>query len=90
MFEDNYGGLDNAKAFLHAKSWDIYVNEKEKLVKGGYLVGFIGLYKKKLLWEVFDDHVVEDRTGYEYIRLRGLDFNVSNQDEEEILREGSS
>ena len=27
VFEDNDGGVDDAKAFLHAKRWDIYVNE---------------------------------------------------------------
>ena len=26
VFEDNYGGVDYAKAFLHDKSRDIYVN----------------------------------------------------------------
>ena len=28
VFEDNYGGLDDNKALLHAKRRDIYVNEK--------------------------------------------------------------
>ena len=26
VFEDNDGGDDDAKAFLHANRWDIYVN----------------------------------------------------------------
>ena len=26
LFEDNDGGVDDAKALLHAKRWDIYVN----------------------------------------------------------------
>ena len=38
MFEDNDGGVDDSKELLHAKRWDIYVNEKENLVKVGYLV----------------------------------------------------
>ena len=28
VFEGNDGGVDNAKALLHAKRWYIYVNEK--------------------------------------------------------------
>ena len=28
VFEDNDGGLDDKKALLHAKRWDVYVNEK--------------------------------------------------------------
>ena len=27
VFEDNDVGVDDAKSFLHAKRWDIYVNE---------------------------------------------------------------
>ena len=27
VFKDNDGGVDYAKALLHAKRWDIYVNE---------------------------------------------------------------
>ena len=38
VFEDNDGGVDNAKVVLHANRWNIYVNKKVKLVKGGYLV----------------------------------------------------
>ena len=36
VFKENGGGVDDAKALLHAKRWDVYVNEKENLVKGGY------------------------------------------------------
>ena len=38
VFNDNYGGVVDTKALLYAKRWDIYVNEKEKIVKGGYYV----------------------------------------------------
>ena len=31
-FKDNDKGVDDAKALLHAKSWDVYVNEKDKPV----------------------------------------------------------
>ena len=58
VFEDNDGGVDNAKALLHAKRWYLYLNEKEQLVKGGYSVEVFGHDKKKFLWEVVDDHVV--------------------------------
>ena len=65
VFENNDGGVGNATAFLHAKRWDIYVNEKEKLVKGGYLVEVVGHDKKKVLWGVVGDHVVEEPTDHE-------------------------
>ena len=38
VFEDNDGGVDDKKALLHAKMWYVYVNEKENIIKGGYLV----------------------------------------------------
>ena len=82
--------IENAKALLHAKRWDIHVNEKEKLVKGGYLVEVVGHDKKKVLWKVFDSHVVENPTDHEEIGLRGFDFNVFEQKEEGVGREGSS
>ena len=36
------------------------------------------------------DHVVEERNDHEEIVLRGFDFNVYNEDEEGVVREGSS
>ena len=41
FFEDNEGGVDE-KALLHAKRWDLYLNKKESLVKGKYLVEVVG------------------------------------------------
>ena len=60
VFEDNNGGVDNKKAIINAKRWDVYTNEKEALVKGGYYVGVSGYYGKKVLWELVDNHVVEE------------------------------
>ena len=28
VFEDNDGGMEDAKELLHAKKWDVYVNKK--------------------------------------------------------------
>ena len=36
VFEDNDGGVGDQKSVLHAKRWDVYINEKEVLIKGGY------------------------------------------------------
>ena len=49
-FEDNDGGVDYTKAFLYDKRWDVYVNEKENLLKDGYLVKVVGHDKKKVIW----------------------------------------
>ena len=50
VFEDNDGGAEDTKELLDAKSWDVYVNEKEKLVKGGYLVEVFGQDRRTILW----------------------------------------
>ena len=90
VFEDNDGGVDDANALLHAKRWDVYVNAKEKLVKGGYLVEVVGHKNKKVIFELVDDHVVEEPTDHEEIGLRGFDFNLFDEYEEGVVREGSS
>ena len=89
-FEDNEGGVNDKKALLHAKYWDLYVNEKEILVKGKYSVEFVGHDKRKVLWEVVGDHLVKEPSDHEDIRLRGFDFNISDKDEEGVVREGCS
>ena len=38
FFKDNYGGVDSKKAILHAKRWDVYMNNKLYLIKCGYSV----------------------------------------------------
>ena len=50
----------------------------------------VGHDKKKVIWEVVDDHVVEDPTDHEEIGLQGFDFNYFDKDEERFFREGSS
>ena len=89
FFEDNEGGVDD-KALLHAKCWDLYLNEKESLVKGKYLVEVFGHDKKKLLWGVVGDHVLEEPCDHEDIGLRGFDFNIFYENEEGVVREGYS
>ena len=49
-------------------------------------MGVVGHDKKRVLWEVVDDHVVEEPTNHEEIGLRGFDFNVFNEDEEGVVR----
>ena len=44
-------------------------------MKGKYSVGVVGHDKNKVLWEVVDDHVVEEPSDHEDIGLRGFDFN---------------
>ena len=58
VFVENDKGMDDEKSLLHAKRWGVYVNENQKLVKGGYLVEVVGHYGQKVIWEVFDNHAI--------------------------------
>ena len=82
--------MDYKTALLHAKCWGLYVNDKEQLVKGRYLVEVVGHDKKKVLWEVVGDHVVEEPSDNKDIGLKGFDFNIFDEDEEGVVREGCS
>ena len=90
FFEDNGGGVDDKKVLLHAKRWDAYVNEKEKLIKGGYLVEVVVSDRKKVHQEVVDNHVVEEETDHDEIGLREFNFNFFDEDEKRVVREESS
>ena len=43
-----------------------------------------------MIWEVVGDHVVEEPSDHEYIILRGFDFNIFDEYEEGVVREGCS
>ena len=45
---------------------------------------------KNVLWGVVGDHVVGDPTDHGEIVLRGFDFNLFDEDEKRLGREGSS
>ena len=36
IFEVNGVGVDDKKSLLHYKIWDVFMNEKGNLIKGGY------------------------------------------------------
>ena len=59
-FDDNKVGMDDKEVVLHDKRWYVYMYEKLLLLNGGYSVEVSGSYRKKLHWEVIDDHVVEE------------------------------
>ena len=49
VFKDNGGGMGDKKELIHTKRWDVYLNEKENIIKGGYLVEFVGSDRKKVI-----------------------------------------
>ena len=45
---------------------------------------------KKVLWGVLDEHVVEEGKDHDEIGLWRFDFNLFDEDEEGVVRDGSS
>ena len=45
--------------------------------------------RKKVIWEVQDNHVLEEATDHDDIGPRGLDFNLFGIEEKGVGREGS-
>ena len=74
FFEENDGGLENQKVILHNESWDVYMNDKGALIKGEYFVEVSGSDGERVIWEVVDDHVVEEGKNHDEIGLRGIDL----------------
>ena len=50
VFEDNDGGADDNKDIVHAKRLDLYINEKEVIIKSVYYVEVVSSDGKQVLW----------------------------------------
>ena len=62
------------------------MNEKENIIKVGYLVEVSVQDGRKVIWEVVDYHVVEETTDHGEIGLRGFRFNLFGEDEKVLGR----
>ena len=78
--------MDDAKPLLHSKRWYVYANEKGNLLKGGYLVEVDGHDGKKVIWGVFNYHVIEEPRCHDEIGLRGFDLIFFEKDEKGVGR----
>ena len=57
------------------------------MFKGWYSVDVSYKYGKKIIWEVVDDHVVEEGVEIEEIGLRGFDYNLFDEEREGCVGE---
>ena len=69
FFKDNNGEVDEKKALIHARRWDVYNSEKEALVKGGYSVEVYDKDRRKVVSGVVDDNVVEEGVEHEHLGI---------------------
>ena len=66
------------KSLHHAKRWDVYNSEKGVLIKYGFYFEVTYKDRKKLIWEVVYDHVVEEGVEHEELGIQSFDFNLFN------------
>ena len=52
------------------------------LLRGGYLVEVNEKYGKKIIWEVLNNHMVEEGVEHEELGLQGFGFNLFNEKRE--------
>ena len=52
------------------------------MVKGGYSVEVSDKYGKKVIWEVINDHVVEEGVDHKELCLQSFDFNLFDEERE--------
>ena len=74
VFEQNEVGIDNKKALVHANRWDVYMREKMSLSNVGYYVKVSDSDGNNIIFEVVDDHVVQEPNQNDEIELWGFDF----------------
>ena len=82
VFEDNNGGVNGVKDLLHDNNWDVYNSEKQALVNSWYLVEVADKEGKKVIWQVVNDHAVEEGFEHEELGLKGFDFILFDEDRE--------
>ena len=66
--------MDGQISMLLNKRWDIYMNKKEAIIKGGCSFKLSSSDRKKFIWEVVDNNAVEDGKYHDEIGLRGVIF----------------
>ena len=66
----------NDKKNIHALRWDVYIKEKEDLIKGEFLVSVSHPKEGNIVWTCVKDHIIEENKQYKSIGLRGFDYEL--------------
>ena len=81
VLEENDGGVDDAKELLNFNRWYVYVHDKKILFRVGIWMEVVCSKGKKVVWEMVDNHVVEEETENDDIGLQEFDFSLFGKDE---------
>ena len=67
---ENDGGVDDKEALQKFKTWYVYVNKREELIKGGYLAEVFSYDREKVLLETVGANIVEEENDHDDIGQR--------------------
>ena len=61
---------------IHALIWNVYVKEKEELIKRAFLVSVPHTKWGTIVLTCVKDHVIDKKEDYKEIGLRGFDYSL--------------
>ena len=66
---------------IHALRWEVYVKEKEELIKREFLVSILHLKGGNIVWTYVKDNITEENEDYKAIGIHGFDYKLFEEEE---------
>ena len=79
-WKDVAEGGDNKKK-IHALRWEVYVKEKEELIKREFSVSVPHPKGGSISWTCMNDHIIDENDQYEAIGLRVFGYKLFEEEE---------
>ena len=76
------------KKNIHALRWEVYVKNKQELIKREFLVSVPNPKGGKIVWACGKYHIIYEKKDYKDIGLRGFDFKLFEEQEGRETRQG--
>ena len=76
------------KKDIHALRWEVYVKEKQELIKREFLVSVPHPKGGAIVWTCVKDHIIDEKEDYKQIGLSGFDYKLFEEEEGGGIREG--
>ena len=65
---------------IHALRWEVYVKEKEDLIKRCFLVSVPHPKGGEIVWTCVKNHIIDEKEDYKDIRLHGFDYKLFEEE----------
>ena len=71
----------NDKKKIHALRWEVYVKDKEYLIKRYFSVSVPHTKGGAIVWTCVKDHIINEKEDYKYIGMNGFDYKLFEEEE---------